>query len=530
MQNQIPFLVPMSKIDNAPKMSLPCPFSPQGMLQPRHMQPPPMFGPRGSTIPPRHMGNYQPRFNRQQSNQSRFNNQQHGSKPYQPRPRFQNNNTRLINTSRANRDFWCEPCDRDFQSITFLQEHKAEHQKCGIDGCKYEGHELMVTKHIQMQHSSGLFDKIKNLSTPEDIQKWREERKKRYPTKENVELRQQAQTEKSSRGERLEEPKNRFGSKSDRRTGSGGTQSNRQDDKSKIKPQRKRKRCTKKKSTLPNNLEAAKVADASAEGLVNQGSSTLQRFKGTGCMEDYRPAKKIPIVQNALSSLLGMYASGDDTDYESDETGTNEPEVLLEISSGTAVNTNESPLQDKINSDIHIDNNSLIPSEIDDTPREVGNKLLIPSEIDDKPSEIPVDRVDNVITSPETTKIIANHTTKGSKQKKETDAINRRKFRQPTVLDLSKKYRNQNTMLEKLLQKEIRHERNVLLQCVRYVVKNKFFGLGPTETVATSTIIASLDQNNIPETSNETIRSESSEPITILTSGPLDSDLQNEPV
>lgn len=31
------------------------------------------------------------------------------------------------------------------------------------------------------------------------------------------------------------------------------------------------------------------------------------------------------------------------------------------------------------------------------------------------------------------------------------------------------------TLLEKLLHKEIRHERNVILQCVRYVVQNNFF-------------------------------------------------------
>lgn len=31
------------------------------------------------------------------------------------------------------------------------------------------------------------------------------------------------------------------------------------------------------------------------------------------------------------------------------------------------------------------------------------------------------------------------------------------------------------TLLEKLLEPEIRHERNVILQCVRFVVKNNFF-------------------------------------------------------
>lgn len=35
--------------------------------------------------------------------------------------------------------------------------------------------------------------------------------------------------------------------------------------------------------------------------------------------------------------------------------------------------------------------------------------------------------------------------------------------------------RRRVTLLEKLLESEIRHERNVLLQCVRYTVQNNFF-------------------------------------------------------
>lgn len=51
-----------------------------------------------------------------------------------------------------------------------------------LDGCSFEAHALVVTKHIRMQHEGDLFSKLKNLSTPEDIQKWREERRKNYPT------------------------------------------------------------------------------------------------------------------------------------------------------------------------------------------------------------------------------------------------------------------------------------------------------------------------------------------------------------
>ena len=38
-----------------------------------------------------------------------------------------------------------------------------------------------------------------------------------------------------------------------------------------------------------------------------------------------------------------------------------------------------------------------------------------------------------------------------------------------------------STLLEKLLAPEIRHERNVILQCLRYIVKKNFFGVEHTD-------------------------------------------------
>lgn len=44
-----------------------------------------------------------------------------------------------------------------------------------------------------------------------------------------------------------------------------------------------------------------------------------------------------------------------------------------------------------------------------------------------------------------------------------------------------------NPFLEKLLQEDIRHERNVLLQCVNYVVRNNFFDPPPPIAVSNTT-------------------------------------------
>lgn len=88
-----------------------------------------------------------------------------------------------------------------------------EHRVCGIDGCQFVAHAKIVEKHIDMQHVTGLYYRIAQTNTPEDIKKWIEERKRRYPTKENVEKRRKEQEEMFKRGERIQKPKDRFGKK-----------------------------------------------------------------------------------------------------------------------------------------------------------------------------------------------------------------------------------------------------------------------------------------------------------------------------
>lgn len=64
-------------------------------------------------------------------------------------------------------------------------------------------HPKVVTKHIQMQHASGLYKKIAKLNDPEEIRKWREERKKKYPTRTNLEKKEAEYKEKVERGEKM---------------------------------------------------------------------------------------------------------------------------------------------------------------------------------------------------------------------------------------------------------------------------------------------------------------------------------------
>lgn len=87
----------------------------------------------------------------------------------------------------------------------------SQHRTCKIDGCKFTAHAKIVENHIKLQHVTGLYDKIRNISSPEDIAKWIEERKRKFPIRENVVKRQQEQEARLKKGIKIGRNQNKFG-------------------------------------------------------------------------------------------------------------------------------------------------------------------------------------------------------------------------------------------------------------------------------------------------------------------------------
>uniref|UniRef100_A0A7S3L4K5 C3H1-type domain-containing protein n=1 Tax=Amphora coffeiformis TaxID=265554 RepID=A0A7S3L4K5_9STRA len=92
--------------------------------------------------------------------------------------------------------FRCEPCDLELDSAIALESHKKSHVKC--NGCDFEGAPKVVKGHFQSVHGKFSGNGWKNVTVaipgcpvqrfricvgnrPEDVQKWIEERKKRFP-------------------------------------------------------------------------------------------------------------------------------------------------------------------------------------------------------------------------------------------------------------------------------------------------------------------------------------------------------------
>ncbi|KAG6455822.1 hypothetical protein O3G_MSEX009409 [Manduca sexta] len=377
----------------------------------------------------------------------------------------------------ANLEHWCETCDRGFPTENLLIEHKSQHQKCNIDGCQFVAHPKVITKHIQMQHSSGLFKKISNLNNPEEIKKWREERKRNFPTRSNIEKKAAELKEKIDRGEKM-------GLKHTQRPRDA-----KQGNKRKLVPGFKhhndRKDFKKKKICNANNEDevknkptnkknADKYLPPVEERRIPQFGGIQGLITGTEDKDDAEEtdsnliiedddnerfinnSKEIansnePVLCGALVSLMCQYGSSDEEDNNTVDTQA--PTTLKDTN--IIKNKSDSKSQSKENKEnfevhkLSSDHSSTLHDDNDSGPEEVKVEKSIEVEGDEASS-----------------KEITKQMKKRHLDKKEIKhVINSR--RQKSKLP--------STLLQKLLFKEIQYERNMVLQCIRYIVKNDFF-------------------------------------------------------
>ncbi|KAJ8729412.1 hypothetical protein PYW08_000993 [Mythimna loreyi] len=400
--------------------------------------------------------NYQWRPNRSPSPRCSWNN-----------PRFGSPDMRTENIEKH----WCETCDREFPTADLLQKHNQQHQKCNIDGCQFIAHPKVITKHIQMQHSTGLYKKIANLNNPEDIQKWREERKKKYPTKSNIEKKAAECKEKIERGEKMAMQHVYRNGK--HRSTAAGPNLKRQHNFDKRNQRVTRPNNKSNCSISTNNQPAKKIprvipkAPATAEknklkpfaGILNiaieqNTDDTAEPLESNNdLIEDdeelpINPKETTntqkPVLCGALTSLMCDYGSSDE------ETEEKENEMLNKLSV-TQTKTIEPPRSE---------------SNKTDTPVEDKSKITEKNESDDEgPEEVKIQK-NNIEhdTAPE-----------AITKSKEIALKNIMPPRKPERQNYKLKRKIPSTLLQKLLHTEIRKERNIVLQCIRYIKKCNYF-------------------------------------------------------
>lgn len=174
---------------------------------------------------------------------------------------------------------------------------------------------------------------------------------------------------------------------------------------------------------------------------------------------------KEPKVCGALSSLMCTYESSDDEmdDNKDHKSKTDENSTVSKMGINDSKTDENATVSNR-----GITNDSMTDKQIDSIGTKSYNPVTVKdnkSDDDSGPEEIGIDKIKEISTFEEQPKVVKTLKVKQTFTEKNR---NRQNFIKP-------KHKVPSTLLQKLLRREVQQERNIVLQCIRHIVKNNYF-------------------------------------------------------
>ena len=369
-----------------------------------------------------------------------------------------------FNASRGN---WsCDSCNKSFFNKMKYDQHLEEHVECPFPECGLKAHIKIIDSHITNQHMLVNFEALQM-----DDEAWIRERKKRFPTQERAELRRNELQERLNRGERIGIDKkkgfqNKFNKKQNKdfddkkeKIGldekSAPSDSNRNDN-NRRKKNRRERNLDKSKTNNNNNNNNIRPTKEEIENQLYE-SDTDNRFG----VPAFQGTKKFYEDSGELSYFSNKNPSRNDHDNldisDDEEWDMNEDVNIKEVSSNSKLNNALGSIMGAY-------------SDSDDEVEEI-NENKNNSSIKQENQSTPVNQLNNnEIHKSDSLYPDKNENDKKRKWNKRRNHDNKAKTKNE-----HKPFKRRKTLLERLLEPDIRHERNVMLQCIRFIVQNNFF-------------------------------------------------------
>lgn len=375
---------------------------------------------------------------------------------------------------------YCDACDRGFID---MDGHIERHTQCGIDGCSYVASKKLVKLHQKMQHKTGLADKIWKIECEESIDKWRHDRRKNFPTLEKIKEKHSEMSTKIASGEILET----------KQFGKFGRDRGRDHDRVLGRGRGHHKALGRGiYGNMKTGSQDATVIDKRynnvGEKSKDMANDPMAMFaeKNSDDETDPESGEKQSCIGGALGSL--MYSYGNGSEDEEEETK-GPPVVVVDVTMAAVI--------DDVKNDEFV--------AVVETPKPAISAMRgfeTASKADENQTRV---LETELITELEYYKELENAIKTGQEKPKNRNRgqggdLNQGRERILTNQRRrdkrdkgrrgrggrgsyckdgdckSKQFYRKSTLLEKLLAPDIRHERNVILQCVRFICKNDFFG------------------------------------------------------